>query len=393
MSPEPNSPRPVAEAKPDTTPVDDATTADGTDALYASAAGISPVTALTIIVSVIFTTEVALMLAFDAWPVLPNLVEALINALVLVLVLSGLLYLLVYLPMRRQIIERGRVITSLSASERRFRDIAAASDEWIWEVDANGRYTYASPAVERILGYTVDEILGKHFYDLFHPDERESLKHEAFEVFKRREPFRGFINHNLHKNGASVWLSTTGLPIVDAEGELTGYRGADALKYEQWAVTDPLTGVLNRSGFYLLAEHQFKLSNRNRSKVAVLFIDMNGLKAINDRHGHLDGDRAIARTAKLLQSSVRQSDIIARFGGDEFVVLLVAEHAEEAAEIVISQIKERFDTFNRSGALPFSLNVSVGVAFCDPAKGRSLDQLIGEADRSMYEQKRNSAPR
>ena len=116
----------------------------------------------------------------------------------------------------------------LRAHIRRFEDIAANAQEWIWEVDSQGRYTYVSPVVESILGFTPSEILEKHFYDLFHPDDREALKRAAFEGFARKQPFREFVNRNVHKDGHIVWLSTSGVPVLDNDGNLVGYRGADS---------------------------------------------------------------------------------------------------------------------------------------------------------------------
>ena len=125
------------------------------------------------------------------------------------------------------ITDRKRAETALQNSERRFSDIADNALEWIWEVDGNGKYTYASPVVEKLMGYKPEEILKKHFYDLIHPDDKEELKQAAFEVFARKEKFNGFINRNVHKNGTVVWLSTSGIPVIDESGELVGYRGAD----------------------------------------------------------------------------------------------------------------------------------------------------------------------
>jgi PAS domain S-box-containing protein len=126
-----------------------------------------------------------------------------------------------------EIPERKKIEKALREKEERFRAIAENAQEWIWEVDSDGKYTYSSPVVENILGYSQGEILGKHFYDLFHPDDRKNLKREAVEVFKQKQAFRDFINRNVHKNGNTVWLSTSGSPIIDAEGNLIGYRGAD----------------------------------------------------------------------------------------------------------------------------------------------------------------------
>lgn len=129
--------------------------------------------------------------------------------------------------LEQKIIERKQAVEELQKREKRFRDIAEHSFDWIWEVDANGKYTYASPVVEDILGYTPEEVLDKHFYDLFHPEGRENLKRGALEAFAKKQPFREFINRNVHKNGKTVWLSTSGVPIFDENGALLGYRGAD----------------------------------------------------------------------------------------------------------------------------------------------------------------------
>ena len=130
--------------------------------------------------------------------------------------------------LEQKIAERKQAVEELQKREKRFRDIAEHSFDWIWEVDADGKYTYASPVVEDILGYTPKEVLDKHFYDLFHPEDREDLKRGAFEAFAKKQPFRELINRNVHKNGKTIWLSTSGVPILDENGALLGYRGADS---------------------------------------------------------------------------------------------------------------------------------------------------------------------
>ena len=112
-------------------------------------------------------------------------------------------------------------------SEKRFRDVTENAQEWVWEVDAEGKYTYASPIVEKLLGYKPEEMLDKHFYDLFLPEEREELKKMVFAAFTATQPIREFITRNVHKNGGMVWLSISGVPILDKTGNLLGYRGAD----------------------------------------------------------------------------------------------------------------------------------------------------------------------
>ena len=121
-----------------------------------------------------------------------------------------------------------QVEKALRESEERFRQVARSAGEWIWEVDADGLYTYSSPVVEKILGYKPEEIVGKkHFYDLFHPEDREGLKKAALQTFVKRESFHSFVNRNITKKGETVWFSTSGVPMIDEKGNLLGYRGSD----------------------------------------------------------------------------------------------------------------------------------------------------------------------
>lgn len=125
------------------------------------------------------------------------------------------------------ITERKKMEGASREREKRFSDIAENALEWIWEVDVNGKYTYSSPIVEKILGYKPEEALEKYFYSFFRPEDREELKKAAFKVFAQKQPFNGFINQNIHKNGKTVDLLTSGVPIIDKEGNLLGYRGVD----------------------------------------------------------------------------------------------------------------------------------------------------------------------
>ncbi len=125
-------------------------------------------------------------------------------------------------------LSRKRAEDALKELEERFRQVAENAQVWIWEVDGDGLYTYASPVVEKMLGYKPEEIIGtKHFYDLFHPEDREALKKSAFEMFAKKQSFRELMNRNVDKNGKIVWLSTSGVPILDKKGNLLGYRGTD----------------------------------------------------------------------------------------------------------------------------------------------------------------------
>ena len=122
----------------------------------------------------------------------------------------------------------GKDITEQVQNEERFRQAAESVTDFIWEVDADGLYTYTNPAVERILGYSPGELIGKkYFYDLFADEVREELKRAALTAFAAKQPFRSFPNANVSKDGRLVQLETSGVPVVDGAGRLLGYRGAD----------------------------------------------------------------------------------------------------------------------------------------------------------------------
>jgi PAS domain S-box-containing protein len=141
----------------------------------------------------------------------------------------------------RDITERKQMESALRESEKRFRQVVANAKEWIWEVDADGLYTYVGPMVEKILGYKPEEVLGKkHIHDFFHPDDAENLKSQVSGIFNRRDVFSEFQTRNVHKNGHVIWLLRSGVPILDDRQQLIGYRGADVDITERMRVHDIL---------------------------------------------------------------------------------------------------------------------------------------------------------
>ena len=124
-------------------------------------------------------------------------------------------------------IQRQRAEEALRQGEARFRDITENVAEWVWEMDPEGKFTYSSPVAEQLLGYKPEEVVGQHFFDFFLPDEQQELKEKVLAIYVTKQPFRDFINPNLHKNGEIMWLSTSGVPVLDATGNLLGYRGAN----------------------------------------------------------------------------------------------------------------------------------------------------------------------
>jgi two-component system cell cycle response regulator len=158
------------------------------------------------------------------------------------------------------------------------------------------------------------------------------------------------------------------------------------------ALVDELTGLRNRRGFLTLADPQLKLARRSRYPITLLFIDLDGMKAINDVHGHAEGDRALRDTAILMEQSFRTSDLLARLGGDEFCALL-PDCSEADQEVAVARLRDALEAHNRRGARPYELSLSVGHTTWHSEDERSVAQLIEAADRSMYEEKLSRATR
>jgi diguanylate cyclase (GGDEF)-like protein/putative nucleotidyltransferase with HDIG domain len=150
---------------------------------------------------------------------------------------------------------------------------------------------------------------------------------------------------------------------------------------------DELTGAYNRRGFFSVARQHLKLAERTGRELFLLFADVDNMKAVNDRFGHAAGDRALRDFSALLQDCFRKSDVVARMGGDEFVVLML-ETSAAAVPVVIDRIRERLREIGPNGEKIYDFSVSIGTARFDPAARLPLEAVLEEADRAMYMEKR-----
>lgn len=151
------------------------------------------------------------------------------------------------------------------------------------------------------------------------------------------------------------------------------------------SVTDVMTGLLNRRGFYLHAERGLKMALRNGSPSVVIFADINGLKAVNDTYGHEAGDHLIKDAAQILQQSFRDSDVVARLGGDEFAAFALDSSQPGA---VLARIQRHIESYNAHQSLPYELSFSTGIVQCDPSSDLTLPDYLALADQQMYEKKK-----
>jgi diguanylate cyclase (GGDEF)-like protein len=156
---------------------------------------------------------------------------------------------------------------------------------------------------------------------------------------------------------------------------------------EQLASADELTGLHNRRGFVALAAQSIKLARRSQKSFALVFVDLDGLKKINDTLGHGNGDLAITDAAYVLSDSFRHCDVLGRLGGDEFAVLM-SDADQESARIVKKRLADKVDKLNAKGHRPYTLSLSIGMLICNSDEEAPLEALLGRVDALMYEEKK-----
>ncbi|MDP1827264.1 MAG: diguanylate cyclase [Archangium sp.] len=408
---------------------------------------------------------------------------------------------------------------SLPGETEHYRALVEVTSDWLWEVDADGRYSYVSPKVKDLLGYEADEVLGRTPFDFMLPLEAQRLGARFAALVAARSAFHGLLNVNMHKAGHPVVLETSAVPLFRSDGEFSGFRGIDrdvtarehalnrlrladaavqasaegivvadahgnitacnpafaamsgyteaallgkapsmlssaedarerlwdliggALKWsgegqcrhrsaESFAVWmtlsavrygsqvtgyvalisdmterrlaeatirfqashDALTQLVNRVTWLAAFKRALAAASSDKGRVAVLFVDLDGFKLANDTHGHGVGDVLLATTARRLERCVRRTDLVARFGGDEFTILLTDLTAKHVPERVAKACVAALDVPFRIDGLDVRVSASIGVAVF-PDHGRTVDDLVAVADHAMYAAKRAGGAR
>ena len=153
------------------------------------------------------------------------------------------------------------------------------------------------------------------------------------------------------------------------------------------SLRDELTGLYNRRGFFTLAEQEIKEANRSMKKIFIIFLDLDGLKEINDRFGHKEGDNALIAVSKILKQNFREPDIIARIGGDEFVVMALDIQDGIKEEVLKNRIKRGVERYVKEHSPPYNFSISIGISEYDPRNPLDIEELLSLADKKMYEEK------
>ncbi len=267
--------------------------------------------------------------------------------------------------------------------------------EGIMVVGQDGRIQFANPAMAQMLDGEVGDLEGSDFMSFLRAPSTSGgwLHSEFYQHFKRDETYREHeAMLRTFKGGLlPVALSCSPLPrsqhaMVIIALDMSVVRNLHA-QLESQAVTDSLTGLLNRRGFHQALESALARIERSGQRVAVLYLDLDGFKRINDSLGHAAGDQLLRRVGEQLKSCLRPYDSLARIGGDEFTALLDnLSHPEDAAKVA-EKLIEMISVRHRMAGVDFTLGASVGIA-CFPECGQSVEGLLRAADMAMYEAKR-----
>ena len=294
------------------------------------------------------------------------------------------------------------------------------------------------------------EAINKTDFDMFSEEHAKKAFADEQDIIRTGQPVLEAEERETWPDGRETWVLTTKLPLMDHRGNVIGTMGisrditerkrgeqelqeyrvrleelvaertaelirtneelerdiaarkaveqelaqkAEALArsnavLEHISLIDDLTGLYNRKGFFALAEHRMRLANRTGEPFSIAFVDLDGLKRINDTFGHLEGNRALVDAANVLRESFRESDILARLGGDEFAIF-IAEAEESKIASIRSRIQQNLAGCNSTAGRHYRLAFSTGIVSTGGAKTSDLETLLAQADELMYQQKSN----
>ena len=283
-----------------------------------------------------------------------------------------------------------RLSRDLEAARAFNASVLENAAEGILVVNEHGLITFANPAISRLLGAGVEHLQGTFLADYLHKPQIPSwLESDFYQAYSTRTTYRV---HDASMRTANAQQ----LPVALSCAPLPGEQRAMVVtildmsvvrslhqQLEYQAVTDPLTGLLNRRGFYQAVESALVRNERADKAQALLYLDLDGFKRINDNHGHDAGDWALRWVAEQLKAGLRPFDVVARMGGDEFTALLDNLDYPEQAAKVAEKLMERIAMEQTVDGVHISLGVSIGIATY-PECGANLDSLLRAADIAMY---------
>jgi diguanylate cyclase (GGDEF)-like protein/PAS domain S-box-containing protein len=301
------------------------------------------------------------------------------------------------------ITERKEAELRLAESEAKYRLIAESMDDMVWQISPDMVYLYISPSVERQLGYKPEEMIGHSVLE-FQPEDMRADTRKLVEMRDRavangQSPLVALREQHeskqMTKDGRWVWFETRTMPVVRG-GKVVAYQGISRNINERKMLeermnylrhNDPLTGLPNRRLFEIYLADTLEMARGDGRKVAVLLIDLDHFKTVNDSFGHTTGDDLLKRVAKRLVSVLRPGDTLARLGGDEFgVILPQLENIDDANRTAQAVLESLDQVMTLPGGGQLDVGVSVGISLF-PDHADSVGELIQYADTALYRAK------
>lgn len=290
------------------------------------------------------------------------------------------------------ITERKALEDKLRASEQQFRAIVENANDIIYSVSSAGILTYVSPNWKEKLGHDVHEVIGRPFDPFVHPEDLPRCYDFLRLVLDSRVKQSGIEYRVLHKNGEWRWHVTNASPVLDEKGEVAYFTGiardiTDRKELEtrmmHMAHYDPLTDLPNRLLFFDRVEQALISARRTHAEMALMLLDLDEFKPVNDEHGHAIGDLLLQEAAQRMKACLRASDTVARVGGDEFLILLPEiAHEQDAVQVAEKLRSELARPFLVEGR-QLQISCSIGIALY-PEHGTSAIELVRFADHAMY---------
>ncbi|UTF51183.1 diguanylate cyclase [Desulfomicrobium sp. ZS1] len=296
--------------------------------------------------------------------------------------------------LRRDMIARTEMESALRESEERYRLLVETAQEGIVVVQEE-TLAYVNPIMSAITGYTADELKRCPFIHLVFTEDRE-MALENHRLRMEGNVVQRYQMRMLRKDGDNAWVEVSGARIewagspasLNFLSDITDRKAIEE-KIHFMAQHDPLTALPNRTLFFDRLERALALAKRERRSLAVMFVDLNDFKPVNDTYGHSVGDLLLQSVARRIESALRASDTVARIGGDEFVVLLPnLENSMDVEDVAVKLGQVLSEPFNLDGQI-VAISASIGTAVF-PVHGNDAASLCRHADTMMYEDKAHS---
>lgn len=267
----------------------------------------------------------------------------------------------------------------------------------IYQLNLNGEFEYLSPKIEHSLGFEVNQVIGRHFSWILHPDDVLACQALFTRLISTMQPEAGLEYRVRHRNQGWLWHDTNATPLFDNDGNVCGILGfgrdinerkINQNQLEQFAHRDALTGLYNRRAIIDRCDLELTRAKNNGSNLGLLFIDLDEFKNMNDCHGHNFGDAVLKVVAEILSGAVRSSDVIGRLGGDEFLIVLPDFDIDQSIIELAERISDGFSKPIKVDTRSISIGCSICIAIY-PKHDVDVNALIHLADQAMYNGKRS----